>query len=87
MKIVVIGSINMDIVNRVDRFPLPGETIKALNTEFNPGGKGANQAVATARSGGQVYMVGAIGNDPFGEELITSFSENGINTDNIKKSL
>lgn len=85
MKIVVIGSINMDIVNRVERHPLPGETIMALKTEFNSGGKGANQAVAATRAGGYVSMVGAIGDDPFGKELIMSLSKNGINTKKIIK--
>ena len=62
----VIGSINMDLVSRVDRFPGPGET--RTGTEFGtfPGAKGANQAVALARLGGAVLMVGKVGSDVFG---------------------
>lgn len=82
--IVVVGSINMDIVNRVNKHPLPGETIKGLGTEYMPGGKGANQAVAAARCGGQVTMLGAVGNDSFGPELLQSLASAGVRTDAVK---
>jgi ribokinase len=82
-SIFVIGSINMDIVNHVQNHPLPGETIKGWGTVYNPGGKGANQAVASARSGGQVIMVGAVGKDSFGCELVKSLKQEGILTDFI----
>ena len=82
-QIVVIGSINLDIVSRVKQHPLPGETIKSVKTEFNPGGKGANQAVAAARAGGNVTMAGAVGNDPFGEQLLTSLEKDKINIENV----
>ncbi|WP_243734891.1 ribokinase [Paenibacillus turpanensis] len=78
IKIVVVGSINMDIVNRVRRHPLPGETIKGLGTAYLPGGKGANQAVAAARCGSHVSMIGAVGGDSFGPVLVQSLEENGI---------
>lgn len=82
-QIIVIGSINMDIVTRVERHPLPGETVKGRKTAFNPGGKGANQAVAAARAGARVRMAGAIGDDPFGEQLKASLEKEGINTEHI----
>lgn len=77
-NIVVVGSINMDIVTRTQRFPKPGETLQALDTSFYPGGKGANQAVAAARSGMRVGMVGAVGDDPFGQVLLKHLSHDGI---------
>ncbi|WP_010280975.1 ribokinase [Bacillus timonensis] len=82
-QIVVIGSINMDIVNRVTRHPLPGETMKGLKTEFNPGGKGANQAVSASRAGGEVTMVCALGNDSFSSELLETLKNEGISSDFI----
>lgn len=78
-EIVVIGSINMDIVTRTERFPEPGETIHANNTVFHPGGKGANQAVAAARLGADVAMVGAVGDDAFGRALRSELTSNDIN--------
>jgi ribokinase len=75
----------MDIVNRVERHPLPGETIKGLKTEFNPGGKGANQAVAAARSGGAITMICALGNDSFGTELLETLKRDEINTEYIQQ--
>lgn len=84
-QITVIGSINMDIVNRVEYLPLSGETVKAIKTEFNPGGKGANQAVAAARAGGKVRMAGAIGDDPFGKELKTALETAGIDADHVRE--
>ncbi|WP_449536268.1 ribokinase [Ferdinandcohnia sp. Marseille-Q9671] len=82
-QIVVIGSINMDIVNRVNRHPLPGETIKGIKTEFNPGGKGANQAVSASRTGGNVTMVCALGNDSFRSKLLDTLKAEGISSDFI----
>ncbi|MEH7306995.1 ribokinase [Neobacillus drentensis] len=80
MNILVIGSINMDIVNRVGKHPLLGETIKGLGTIYSPGGKGANQAVAAALAGGQVTMLGAVGKDPFSLELVASLEKSNVNT-------
>ncbi|MBD2868040.1 ribokinase [Paenibacillus arenilitoris] len=82
-KLLVIGSINMDIVNNVKRFPLPGETIHSSGTAFFPGGKGANQAVAAARSGGDVVMIGAVGDDPFADTLVASLQADGIDTKHV----
>jgi ribokinase len=79
-KIAVVGSINMDVVNRVDRHPLPGETVSGLETAYIPGGKGANQAVAAARAGAQVLMIGAVGQDPFGGPLVEALGKAGVDT-------
>src|SRR5487761_2791874 len=67
--IVVVGSVNMDIVSSVTAFPQPGETVRALSTAFHSGGKGANQAVAAAAAGGKVEFIGAVGDDAFAEPL------------------
>lgn len=82
-KIVVVGSINVDIVNRVNEYPVPGETVKSEGTEFFYGGKGANQAVAAARSGGDVSMVGAVGSDPYGGEVLAALRDKGVDTSGI----
>ncbi len=80
VKIIVVGSINMDVVNRVIDLPKPGETIQGLETHYNPGGKGANQAVAASKAGAEVMMIGAVGNDAFGPELISTLEGFGVNT-------
>ncbi len=79
-RIIVVGSINMDLVATVDSFPQPGETIVADGLVSNPGGKGANQAVAAARLGAQVSLVGCLGNDPFGRELRDSLDLSGVDS-------
>ena len=79
--VLVVGSLNMDMVVRAPRHPQVGETI--FGTFFNtyPGGKGANQAVAIARLGVAVTMIGKVGSDAFGSELVRIASDEGINTD------
>lgn len=79
-RTLVVGSINMDIVNRVRSHPRPGETIPGLGVSYFPGGKGANQAVAAAQSGGQVRMFGAVGSDAFADSLQTNLGVNGVDT-------
>ncbi len=69
MSIVVFGSINMDLVSRVPRLPLPGETLRGSDFFTAPGGKGANQAAACARLGAEVAMIGRVGEDVFGAAL------------------
>ena len=68
-RVIVAGSINTDIVARVDRFPAAGETLTGRDLAFLPGGKGANQAVAAARAGARVAMIGCVGDDAFGASL------------------
>jgi ribokinase len=77
-RVTVVGSLNMDLVIRAPRIPVPGETI--IGGEFHtvPGGKGANQAVAAARLGAQVSMVGRIGQDAFGQALLRNLAVDGI---------
>jgi ribokinase len=80
-KIVVVGSINMDLVVRSPRFALGGETILGHAFHTIPGGKGANQAVAARRMGAEVAMIGRVGGDEFGLTLRRSLSAEGINTE------
>lgn len=82
-RIVVIGSMNMDLVTRAPRLPAPGETIIGGEFLTAPGGKGANQAVAAARLGAQVSMVGRVGDDPYGEELLTGLRAAGVDTHHV----
>src|SRR5487761_2672702 len=76
--IVVVGSVNMDIVSSVTAFPQPGETVRALSTAFHSGGKGANQAVAAAAAGGKVEFIGAVGDDAFAEPLAAGLAARGV---------
>lgn len=83
-KIVVVGSSNTDLIIKVPEIPRPGETL--LGGEFMtfPGGKGANQAVAAARAGGDVVFVAAVGDDSYGADAIKGYKLDNINTENIK---
>ena len=83
-SVLVIGSINMDLVVETEQFPAPGETV--LGRRFNtfPGGKGANQAVAARRLGAQVAMIGCVGDDAFGQELIGRLNDEGIDTGYVR---
>jgi ribokinase len=85
MNITVIGSSNTDMIIKVPRLPKPGETVLGGKFSTSPGGKGANQAVAAARSGGNVTFVARVGDDIFGEQALKGFKEDGINTDFIIK--
>jgi ribokinase len=80
---IVVGSINMDIVLSVDRIPAPGETLSASALDHFPGGKGANQAVALARVGRDVVMIGHVGDDAYGATLIEGLRENGVGTQGV----
>jgi len=84
--IVVIGSINMDLVCRVQRMPAAGETILGSEVSTLPGGKGANQAVAAAKLGASVHMVGRVGDDDFGARLINGLNQHKVNTDYVTVS-
>ena len=80
-KIIVIGSANIDMVVKAKKLPLPGETILGGTFFMNAGGKGANQAVAAARLGGNVTLVTKVGNDIFGKQTIEGLKKENINTD------
>jgi len=82
-KIIVLGSTNTDMVVKAARLPAPGETILGGNFLMNPGGKGANQAVAASRLGGDVVFIAKVGDDLFGREAKTLFAKEGICTDYV----
>src|SRR5216684_187 len=84
-KILVLGSLNMDLVVTVPHLPRPGETVLGNRLASYPGGKGANQAVAAARLGGQVAMVGRVGSDSFGAELIKNLESNGVDASGVER--
>ena len=79
-SVLVVGSSNTDMIIRVPRIPRPGETILGGEFTMAAGGKGANQAVAAARAGGQVTFVARVGDDNFGAQAMTAFKADGINT-------
>jgi len=83
-RIVVVGSINLDLVGAANRIPIAGETVAGLSFQTFPGGKGANQAVAAARLGGSVSLLGKLGTDAFGAQLRESLEESKVNTDGIE---
>lgn len=88
MKICVVGSINMDLVAVTDYRPAQGETVLGKNFVINPGGKGANQAVSVARLGAdaEVFMLGCVGNDYYGSNIIENFNREKVNTKYIMHS-
>lgn len=83
-RIAVIGSVNVDLVVEAERHPAAGETVMGSSFSVVPGGKGANQAVAAARLGAEVYMVGCVGDDPYGQMMIDVLQKEGIHTEFIR---
>ncbi|MCM3653931.1 ribokinase [Metabacillus litoralis] len=84
IKMTIIGSSSMDLVVTASKRPNKGETILGESFKTVPGGKGANQAVAAARLGAEVYMVGCVGDDELGEQIVNNFTSNGIFTTYVK---
>ena len=84
-KILVVGSLNADLVVRAPRFPQPGETISGEDLQVIPGGKGANQAVAAARLGVHVSMLGRVGRDNFGDFLLDNLQSNHVNAQLVQR--
>lgn len=84
MKLAVVGSINADMTVIAERIPLKGETLLGSDICYNPGGKGANQAVAMARLGAEVEMFGCVGNDSNGAAMLENFKKQGVKTDHIQ---
>ena len=82
-SVVVVGSLNMDYVVRVPRLPAPGETVSGDDVFRNPGGKGANQAIAAARLGQRVAMIGRVGDDDAGRTLIDALRSEGVDVSTI----
>jgi ribokinase len=85
-KIVVVGSVNMDLVYRVARLPRPGETLTGVSFQQVPGGKGANQAVAASRLDADVALIGRLGDDDFGDSLLTALRRDRVNCERILKT-
>jgi ribokinase len=77
-RLTVVGSINLDLVTRAERLPRPGETVSGARLERVPGGKGANQAVAAARLGAEVALVGCVGRDELAREALAELREAGV---------
>lgn len=82
-KIAIIGSLNMDIIVSMERMPHAGETVSAQHVSYLPGGKGANQAVGCAKLGADVSMIGAVGQDVFGRQIVGKLQEIGISADRL----
>lgn len=82
---LVVGSLNMDLLLSMERQPAPGETMLAQSSEMQPGGKGANQAVAARRLGTSVAMVGRVGQDALGDALIAALVEEGIDAADVQR--
>ena len=83
--VVVLGSMNVDLVTKVDKLPLQGETVFAETFLTENGGKGANQAVAAARLGAKVSMIGRVGSDDFGQQILQNLRAESVNTDKVSK--
>ena len=83
MNVVVLGSLNLDVVCRVEALPAPGETVPGLGVRRFPGGKGLNQAVAAARWGARTAMIGEVGDDEAGRYLLATLTEAGVDTASI----
>lgn len=84
-KIVVVGSSNTDMIIKLERIPEPGETVLGGDFSIAAGGKGANQAVAAARAGGEVDFVACVGEDMFGKQSLEGFAKDGINVEHVYK--
>jgi ribokinase len=84
-RIAVVGSINLDLVARCERLPRPGETLGGATFERVPGGKGANQALAAARLGAHVSMVGAVGEDGFASEALALLDRGGVDLGGVRR--
>lgn len=83
--VLVVGSLNMDLRIRTPRLPAPGETLTGSGFDTDGGGKGANQAVAAARQGARVAMLGAVGQDAHGAALLAALQADGIDTDAVER--
>ena len=85
-RVLVVGSINLDLVIRAERFPVPGETLGEGAFATFPGGKGANQAVAASRLGAEVALLGCVGGDAFGDRLLSGLAAEGVDTGFVRRA-
>lgn len=85
MRVLVVGSINVDLVVTADRLPAPGETVMGGRFAQHHGGKGANQAVAAARAGASVTMLGAVGRDAYGESALAALAAEGVDISHVRR--
>ena len=83
--VLVFGSINIDLVSRVERFPDPGETVSGGSFAIYPGGKGANQALASARAGAPTWLAGAVGRDAFADAALALVGEAGVDLAHVAR--
>ncbi|QNI33169.1 ribokinase [Alloacidobacterium dinghuense] len=83
--IVVVGSINIDLVANAEKIPAAGETVRGTDFQVHPGGKGANQAVAVARLGYPVQLVGKVGTDSFGDQVLSYLQQTGVDVEAVEK--
>lgn len=83
-RVFIVGSLNTDLVIKAPYMPIGGETLKGEGFMVNSGGKGANQACAVARLGGEAYMCGCVGDDGFGRDMLKGLKEYGVNTDFVR---
>lgn len=84
-KVIVLGSLNMDLTICANRMPQQGETMNGYDFFINPGGKGANQAVAAAKLDAPTYMIGKVGNDMFGGSLMDALKVYGVHAEEVKQ--
>lgn len=84
-RVVVVGSLNLDLTVRTERFPLPGETVTGAELVTAPGGKGANQAVAAALLGSEVALIGAVGADDHGAALLAAAERAAVDTSGVRR--
>lgn len=85
MRVAALGSLNMDLVMEVERLPRPGETVPGRSFSRCPGGKGNNQAIAAARLGAEVSLFGRVGEDRYGEEILSTAREAGVDTTGVER--
>ncbi len=85
-EVVVLGSLNMDLVARAPRLPVPGETLSGTTFDTLPGGKGANQALAAARLGARTALIGCVGDDAFGARLLEGLARDGVDCAGVRRA-
>ncbi len=84
--IIVFGSINLDLIFALDHLPSAGETVLGPTTRLEPGGKGANQAVAAARDGAKVLMAGCVGRDALAEQALATLRADGVDLSRVSRA-